>query len=296
MIPFQEACLHAKNKLYPCFKQKIAQYFYIVLMLTIGGYVGVSNLFDFHLDLSWHGFIVLAIVVGIYVYLYYKVFRCYGITFLGCVDFDRYAEYIVANYWKNIQYDIKHGLLKNLLLDAKKRETNTLSEILKNITDNNSNSYQKKYVIDCILKISDNENILPYTEKHLIPMTENDNDVIYFLIEKIHLWNINHRHQNNIKLYLLLLEKYKNDYEKTIIYNLINFMNNESDYLQKYRQLRNSGKCDFLNVNQKIRIKIYKEAEENIIKEIDKHYNQQDKMFSDPTEYAVLSEKGSSND
>ena len=172
-----------------------------------------------------------------------------------------------------------------------------IPEIIKEITQNAQNKYQKKYVIDCIFNICDNDNISSYINEYLISIAQSDDAVMHFLIEKTHSWITNHRALKNISLYLHLLKKLDKDKnnEEIIIRDLVNFIGCDEEYIKKYNELKDERDYKFLDTYQKIRIKNYVDAETKTAKDIN-DYNKKDKMFFDPLSYPVINEKGSQND
>lgn len=277
-----EVYLHLRDKVYPCLRQRIARYSFIIFATIFIGFELLKRVFAFHLSLTLDTVIILILFFILYILLYCKIYKHFGITFLCKVDFNKYAEYVAANYWKNIQYEVDHNLLEILLAEAKNKETNVLFEILEKITKKIQNKYQKKYVIDCIFSICDSGNILLIMEKYLIPLMEEDINVIYFLIEKTHIWSMNHRNPENILLYLCLLKEFdqKTDYEKIVIYNLVNFIKNDYEYRQKLSDLQIEGKCEFLKSRHIHRIEEYVIAENKIKKAVERDYKKKGESLS----------------
>lgn len=281
--PVIEAFFHIKSKTYPSFFKIFGLCFYGILIITaVIAYLVWDKLEIVHVNEHWLCLLIFAIIYVIVLVLCSKVSRNYGITWYGKVDFGKYAEYIVENYWKNIPYEIKHSLLRNFLVDAKNQRNNLLSEALERLTNNISGSFQKRYVIDCIFDILDNENVLLYVDKYLIPTASDDSDATYFLIEKVHTWSVSHRNSENILLYLHLLDEFgeENDSAKLIVYNLVNFIKNENGYKQRLNDLQIEGKCEFLSERHIYRIQAYIEAEENIKQKIEEEYKKKRKSLS----------------
>lgn len=298
--PIIKAIIHIWGNTYPSrFKilSEIYLSFFVLLPFTVF-YIVLSKM---NINTIYDNLRYILLFIFVYIVIYflgYSSTKKYGITWCATVNFRVYADYIVNNYWKNIQYDIEYGLLKNILVEAKKdKKSNILPEILKKLIQNTPNKYQKKYIIDCIFNICDKENISSYIEQYLLPVAQSDDNVMHFLIEKIHLWSVNNRNPENISLYLHLLKNLKkgSDFEKITICNLVNFIGCDDLYINEYCKLRNKREYNFLDYFQKIRIKNYIDAEKKSAEDI-KDYNKKDEMFFDPLNYPVINERGSQND
>lgn len=277
-FPFVEAFLHIKNNVYPCFRRKCGMVCYFLFLLSFVLLMSIWNKAEqgtIEIVIWWKIFIFYVLLFLLCWVIFYWVTSYFGVTFLGKISSKKYAEYIIANYWKYIEIDANKNFLKNIF-NALQKEDNLLQRTLEVEIKTADNFFKKKYLLDAILSVcskSNSERVIGNILINFISTNENDffND---YIVEQIHLWNMKNRDLSGLIIYFQILKRIGDNQrlERRVIHNLIVFIGTNNDYKKEINRIQNDSKIDFILPRHVVRIEEYIKSEEAFVQRMNTIY------------------------
>lgn len=264
-----EAFIHVKDKVYPNFYQKVCLFLYVMI---IASGILIYLLFDklgIEVSINWwlKLFISLAVILIVYFTVNILFAKMYGINWWGKISLKLYANYIINNYWMYITNDIEKKHLEHML-EQVFQQASLYQDIVDKALKNTKNTLQKKYLIETILSACHEEHFETIIINKIVPLLSKEEDEYfnYFIIIQIHLWNMNHKSKECVKIYLKMLCKVveEEQLEKKVIYLLSEFIGNDAECQKELDHLKETEIWNTVQQRHCIRMKEYYKAEINI--------------------------------
>lgn len=274
-----------KDRTYPCTSRTLAMVSSILWTLLS---VALLLLWDkVHLDNIPIKVIIFIVILFVLSYtIRYTFCKKFGITLLGKINIEIYAQYIINNFDRFMHYESERKLLKYALNQLKQENTISFEKCVFDFLNSIANEFPKKYFIEELLPLcKEEDDEIRIIQNIIVPLITNTRTPLnFFITQNICYWYFSRSvNDKQIKIYFKLLDTIKEDVflRHQVLFYLSDLIHKNQGLREIIYNLQNENLIK-IDPNVKYRIDMYCKAENVIEKKLDKYYMQKDERIESP--------------
>ena len=271
-----------KDRTYPCTSRTLAMVSSILWTLLS---VALFLLWDkVHLDNIPIKVIIFIVILFVLSYtIRYTFCKKFGITLLGKINIEIYAQYIINNFDRFMHYESERKLLKYALNRLKQENAISFEKCVFDFLNSIANEFPKKYFIEELLPLcTEEDDEIRIIQNIIVPLITNAiTPLNFFITQNICYWYFSRGvNDTQIKIYFKLLDTIKEDIflRHQILFYLSDLIHKNPCCHEIICDLQNENLIK-IDPNIKYRVDMYCKAENSIKEQLNEHYTQKDERI-----------------
>lgn len=270
-----------KEDIYPCISRTLAMISSVLSFLLL---VVAFILWDkVNLDNIPIKFIFIVILLVLSYIIRHTFCKKFGIKFLGKINIEIYAQYIINNFGLYMHYESEKKLLKYALKQLKQENNIRFEKCISDFLNSTTSEFSKKYLIEELLSLcEEGDDEIRIIQNIIVPLITNAiTPLNFFITQNICYWYFSRGvNDTQIKIYFKLLDTIKEDIflRHQILFYLSDLIHKNPGCREIICDLQNENLIK-IDPNIKYRVDMYCKAENSIKEQLNEHYTQKDERI-----------------